>query len=106
MRQSGDDRPVMMAADDPFHLAVAGDDRREFRDVPQIDPVHMGDAASERRVVHADDGRLVRRRGQGAIEELQLLGAHFAVSGPRHQGVQHDQPDRIFVHGVLYVMGI
>jgi hypothetical protein len=57
-------------------------------------------------VVHADDGRLVRSRCQGAIEELQLLVAQFAVTGTRHQCVQHDQPDRKFVHGVLYVMGI
>ena len=73
MRQPGDDRPVVMATDDPLHLTVPADDRREFRYVPQVDPVHMGDAAGEGRVVHADDGRLVWSRGQGAIEELQLL---------------------------------
>ncbi len=100
MSQPGHDRPVVVAADDPLHLAMPGDDSREFRYVPQIDPVHVGNAAGKRRVMHADDGRLVRSRGQDAIEELQLLGTQLTVPGTRHQRIQHDQPDRIFVHGV------
>ena len=96
---------VVVAADDPLHLLVPRDHLRRIRAyVPQIDPVHVGDAAGEGRVVHADHGRLVRSRGQGAVEELQLLGPQFAVPGTGHQRVQHDQPDRIILDRVLHVV--
>ena len=70
MRHSGHDRAMVMAANDPFDLPVAGDDPGEFLRIPQVDPVHVGDAAGERRMMHADDGRLARRGGERAVKEL------------------------------------
>ena len=103
MRDLGGDGAVMVAADDALHLLVARDHFGERGGVAQPDPVHMGDAAGERRVVHADEGRLAGHLRQGAVEPLQLFGAQLAVAGAGHQRVQHDQPHREVLHGVLHV---
>ena len=68
---SGNDGTVVMAADDALDLGMAGDHRGKRTSVVQVDGV-LDHAAGERRVVHPDDGRLVRCGGKCAIEEFQL----------------------------------
>ena len=51
------DRAVIVAADDALDLAMPCDDRTEGFGVVEGDPVHVGDAGGEGRVVHSHQGR-------------------------------------------------
>jgi hypothetical protein len=57
------------------------DHRDESVAAARDDAVHVADAAQERRVMHADDGRLVRRRRQRRVEPAEPLRTRLAVRG-------------------------
>src|SRR5579863_8239106 len=89
MCHASNDRPMMVAADDPLDLPVTSDYGGECWRIAQVDAVHVGDAAGERRVMHADYRRLVGRRSQCAVEEFELLGTQFAMASSWHKRIQH-----------------
>ena len=98
--------PMVMAADDPLDLSVHGDHGREIRGITKIDPVHVLDPASERRVVHGYDGRLFRLLLQCPLQKREAARTEFTMGSAGHQRVQHHQPDRIVVHRILDELGI
>ena len=57
------------------------DHRDESVAAARDDAAHVADAAQERRVMHADDGRLVRRRRQRRVEPAEPLRTRLAVRG-------------------------
>ena len=61
------DRTMHMAANDTFHLRVAFDDLGEFTWVCQTHAVHVGNSRRERRMMHEDQGRFIRRMLQARV---------------------------------------
>ena len=90
-----------MAAHDPLHLPVSSDDLDEPLGLAQRDGVHVGNAALERRMMHADQGRRVRALGEGLIQPLETLCAELAMARSGDHRVEHDEPRREVVDGIL-----
>ena len=62
------DRAVQMAAQDALDLRMAGYDRSERRAVLQTGTVHALDAGQKGRMVHHQQDRSRRRRGEDVVE--------------------------------------
>ncbi len=98
---TGENRPVMVAADDPLDLGMTRDHGRERTRVRQVDTIHVFDAAHKRRMMHGDHGWPVRRGLQCLVEKGQSLLAERPVCSAADEGIQHDQPDWELIDDVL-----
>src|SRR5436190_16140913 len=95
------DRAVQVAAEDALDLRMAGDDRSERLAALQTGPVHALDARREGWMVHHQQDRARRRRGERVVEPVEPLRAQQTAALARDERVEGDESDWVVLDRIL-----
>lgn len=82
--------PMEMPAEDPFDVAIAGDDLGEAARPGQIEAIERGVAGQERRMMHEDDGWSRWLLGEPRSQPGQPLFAELAYVLTGDMGVENE----------------
>lgn len=80
-----------MSACDAHDLSVAQHDLLHHPATMQPGGVHPLHAGAKWRVVHENQGRRIRTRGERVVEPAQPLFAHHSVIMFRHSGIEANE---------------